>query len=43
MNFKGKYLTEILVENRLFFEEFVPKFSVAQMSSNFLPKFFGLK
>jgi len=34
--------TEILVENRPFFEEFVTKFLVAQMSSTFPPKFFGL-
>ena len=37
-----KYLTEILVENRPFFEEFVPKFLVAQISSSFAPNFFGL-
>ena len=39
----GKNLIEFLVENRSFFEEFVPKFLVAQMISNFLPNFFGLK
>ena len=27
----------------LIFQEFAPKFSVAQMNSNFLPKFLGLK
>ena len=34
--------TEILVENRPFFEEFVPKFLVAQMISTFPATFFGL-